>query len=166
MIHQAVAGDHPDRIAAVIDLTALEKVLSTSRAMVLPGSGTWYLPINPSSRQGNGMTEVERPRTDIALKHRSECSPGWPGDDPITPVSPVIAADRADCCIAGPVMRVFLPPTSVRTSSAQLLLCAHHCRESRTALARAGAAVYDAGGELLSSGEALARDGRKLWLPL
>lgn len=110
------------------------------------------------------MTEDERPHADIALRPASAPRHAMPFDDPIAPVSPVIAADRADCCSAGPVMRVILPATPDRTRTAQLLLCAHHCRESRRSLAHAGAAVYDANGQLLSSGEGLARDARQLWL--
>lgn len=111
------------------------------------------------------MTDEERRQTDVALKYRTERPDDWPGDDLTVEVAPMIAADRADCCSAGPAMRVVLPANSRNRNPADLLLCGHHCRESRTTLARAGAAVYNAEGRLLSSGETLARDGRHLWLP-
>ena len=122
------------------------------------------LPAARGLRDGVGMTEMERPKADVALKQRARRLSG-PGDDLIVTMASMIATDRADCCSAAPVMRAVLPATSARVQPAELLLCAHHCRSARTALARAAAAVYDASGQLLSSGEALARDGRQLWLP-
>jgi len=50
-------------------------------------------------------------------------------------------ADRACCCPAQPVVRVIIPPTSRRRHSVDLLLCGHHYRVSRPALAAAGARV-------------------------
>lgn len=51
-------------------------------------------------------------------------------------------ADRACCCPAYPVVRVVMPPTPQRPHRTDLLLCGHHYRVSRKALAAAGAAVY------------------------
>jgi hypothetical protein len=39
-----------------------------------------------------------------------------------------------------------MPSTPGREHSTELLLCGHHYRESRSALAAAGAAVFDAQG--------------------
>ncbi len=49
--------------------------------------------------------------------------------------------DRACCCPAQPVVRVIMPPTPQRRHSVDLLLCGHHYRVSRQALAAAGARV-------------------------
>lgn len=45
--------------------------------------------------------------------------------------------DRACCCPAPPVVRVIMPPTTQRRHSVDLLLCGHHYRISRPALAAA-----------------------------
>jgi hypothetical protein len=50
---------------------------------------------------------------------------------------------RADCCSAAAAYRVVLPATVDRAEPAELLLCGHHLRASRTALDRRGARVFD-----------------------
>jgi hypothetical protein len=52
------------------------------------------------------------------------------------------AGDSACCCPAYPVVRVVMPPTSQRPHPTDLLLCGHHYRVSRKAIAAAGAAVH------------------------
>jgi len=52
------------------------------------------------------------------------------------------AGDSACCCPAYPVVRVVMPVTPQRPHPTDLLLCGHHYRVSRKALADAGAAVY------------------------
>ena len=52
-------------------------------------------------------------------------------------------ASRACCCPARPVVRVIMPPAAGRRRSVDLLLCGHHYRVSRQALAAAGAAVSE-----------------------
>jgi hypothetical protein len=50
-------------------------------------------------------------------------------------------ADRACCCPAKATVRVTVPPTQARAHETDLLLCGHHYRASRTALAAAHAVV-------------------------
>jgi hypothetical protein len=51
------------------------------------------------------------------------------------------AADRSCCCVAKAVVRVVMPPTRARPHETELLLCGHHYRVSRQALAAAHASV-------------------------
>lgn len=51
--------------------------------------------------------------------------------------------ERACCCPARPVVRVTMPPAPGRPHRTDLLLCAHHYRASRRALAAAGAVVTE-----------------------
>lgn len=48
---------------------------------------------------------------------------------------------QACCCVARAVVRVVMPPTAARPHETELLLCGHHYRVSRAALAAAHAAV-------------------------
>lgn len=50
-------------------------------------------------------------------------------------------AGRACCCPANAVVRVIMPPTAARPRETELLLCGHHYRVSRPALAAAQATV-------------------------
>jgi len=50
-------------------------------------------------------------------------------------------SDRACCCVAWAVVRVVMPPTDGRPHETELLLCGHHYRAARTALAAARAVV-------------------------
>ena len=56
-------------------------------------------------------------------------------------------AARACCCPAQPVVRVIMPPTAERRHSVDLLLCGHHYRVSRRALAAARARIEDLPGK-------------------
>ena len=49
----------------------------------------------------------------------------------------------ACCCPAKPVVRVIMPPTATRPHRTELLLCGHHYRVSRQALAAANATVAE-----------------------
>ena len=51
--------------------------------------------------------------------------------------------NQADCCNARATYRVVLPITAERLHAAELLLCGHHLRASRTALEVRGAEIYD-----------------------
>jgi hypothetical protein len=51
--------------------------------------------------------------------------------------------DQACCCVARAVVRVVLPPTPDRPHETELLLCGHHYRVSRAALAGAHAQVEE-----------------------
>jgi hypothetical protein len=53
------------------------------------------------------------------------------------------ALDRACCCAAKAAVRVTMPPNPSRRHSTELLLCGHHYRVSRQALAAAGAVVRE-----------------------
>ena len=50
-------------------------------------------------------------------------------------------ADLACCCPAKATVRVTMPPTQARPHETDLLLCGHHYRASRAALAAAHAMV-------------------------
>jgi hypothetical protein len=56
-------------------------------------------------------------------------------------------AERACCCPARPAVVAVLPPGPGRGHETDLLLCGHHYRESRNALAAAGATVMAEGGQ-------------------
>jgi hypothetical protein len=63
------------------------------------------------------------------------------GADPVArSASP---GDQACCCPARAVVRVIMPPSPARPHTTDLLLCAHHFRMSRRALAAAQAAVCE-----------------------
>ena len=52
-----------------------------------------------------------------------------------------VAGALACCCPARATVQVIMPPTAARPHETDLLLCGHHYRASRTALAAAGAMV-------------------------
>jgi hypothetical protein len=52
-------------------------------------------------------------------------------------------ADRACCCSARPACIAIMPPANGREHDTDLLLCGHHYRVLRQALAAAGAYVLD-----------------------
>jgi hypothetical protein len=52
-------------------------------------------------------------------------------------------ADQACCCPAQAMVRVILPPTATRPLETGLLMCGHHYRGSRHALAAAHAIVCE-----------------------
>ena len=62
-----------------------------------------------------------------------------PLDDAIP--SREVAGTLACCCPARAMVQVVMPPTPARPYETDLLLCGHHYRASRTALAAAGAVV-------------------------
>jgi len=55
-------------------------------------------------------------------------------------------AGRACCCPGRPTVVAVMPPSAGRPHPTELLLCGHHYRVSRQALAAAGATVLDLGG--------------------
>jgi hypothetical protein len=55
-------------------------------------------------------------------------------------------ADRACCCPARPVVVAVMPEGPGRDHPTDLLLCGHHYRVSRRALAAAGAVILDRAG--------------------
>ena len=68
---------------------------------------------------------------------------GTPPDDQAAWAGPHDLGDRACCCPARPVVRVLIPPAPARPHSVDLLLCGHHYRTSRAALAAADAVIMD-----------------------
>ena len=72
--------------------------------------------------------------------------------------SPACQQDRACCCPAYPVVRVIMPPTPERPHSVDLLLCGHHYRVSRQALAAAGATIFSLPGRADAASAALFDD--------
>jgi hypothetical protein len=61
-------------------------------------------------------------------------------------------APRACCCPARPVIIAVVPPSKSRVRAVDVLLCAHHYRRSRAALAAAGAALLHISGLPVSAG--------------
>jgi hypothetical protein len=72
---------------------------------------------------------------------------GRPPQDEILPDSPIWREDRACCCPGQPVVRVIMPPTAERRHPVDLLLCGHHYRVSRQALAASHARVENLPGK-------------------
>lgn len=62
---------------------------------------------------------------------------------PGRPSAPRCNENRACCCPAWPVVRVIMPPGPGRPHPVDLLLCGHHYRTSRAALAAARARIED-----------------------
>ena len=81
-----------------------------------------------------------KPRFPLTGADRGAPETGGPRRDDILPA---VHEDRACCCPAYPVVRVIMPPTSERRHAVDLLLCGHHYRISRQALAAAGARIED-----------------------
>ena len=69
-------------------------------------------------------------------------APGLPHDDTIG-VGNAVVLGPACCCPANPVVRVIMPATAARPHRTELLLCGHHYRISRQALAAANATVTE-----------------------
>jgi hypothetical protein len=67
-------------------------------------------------------------------------------DESLAP-SPSRREDRACCCPAQPVVRAIIPPSPQRRHSVDLLLCGHHYRVSRQALAAARARIENLPGK-------------------
>jgi hypothetical protein len=65
---------------------------------------------------------------------------------PSVDLSAVRRAGRSCCCSAKPLVIAFIPPAPGRRHQTDLLLCGHHYRASRQALAGAGASVMDLDG--------------------
>ena len=77
------------------------------------------------------------------FEHHDRADP-VPLDDKLPgPARRLFLADRACCCPARPVVTVVIPAGRGRPCQADLLLCGHHYRVSRQALAAAGAAVRE-----------------------
>ena len=84
-------------------------------------------------------------------------APGLLHDDTIGAGSAVVLGP-ACCCPANPVVRVIMPATAARPHRTELLLCGHHYRVSRQALATANATVTELLGPAGSARTALLPD--------
>jgi hypothetical protein len=60
-------------------------------------------------------------------------------------------ADRSCCCVAKPVVIVFMPTATGHGKEADLLLCMHHYRACQQKLTASGARVVDASGALVTA---------------
>jgi hypothetical protein len=60
-------------------------------------------------------------------------------------------ADRACCCAAKPAVIAIIPEGNGHRAPTDLLLCGHHYRASRAALAARGATLLDANGYPLAT---------------
>lgn len=72
-----------------------------------------------------------------ARKNDAAAQPGPAG----LPAERARLANQACCCPAKAVVRVTMPPAAARPRETDLLLCGHHYRVSRHALAAASATV-------------------------
>lgn len=66
-----------------------------------------------------------------------------PIHDDLIETPSAVTSSQACCCPARPAVRVTMPPTATRRHSTDLLLCGHHYRVSREALAAAHAIVTE-----------------------
>ena len=88
-----------------------------------------------------------KPRFPYAGAGESAPESGSPAPrEPGLLISPAGREDRACCCPAWPVVRAIMPPTPERRHPVDLLLCGHHYRVSRQALAAAGATIFTLSG--------------------
>lgn len=72
----------------------------------------------------------------------------------VSDVTSPLSWQRADCCIAQAAYRVVLAGDTAQ-HPADLLLCGHHYRGSRSTLARMGATVYDERGRVVPADDRL-----------
>jgi len=75
--------------------------------------------------------------------HQPSASPAGSAIALYGPVARPGPGDRACCCVARAVVRVVMPPAPGRPHETELLLCGHHYRVSRRALAAAHARVQE-----------------------
>jgi hypothetical protein len=66
-----------------------------------------------------------------------------PGNVASMPADLSDLADQACCCPAQAMVRVIMPPTATRPVETGLLMCGHHYRAARRALAAAHATVCE-----------------------
>jgi len=64
-------------------------------------------------------------------------------------VTPLLPADRSCCCSAPPAFTVVVSRSLPKPHSVDLLMCGHHYRQSRVALAALGALVFASDGHLV-----------------
>lgn len=91
---------------------------------------------------GKPGTETLERVTDAAIAAATAAATGQ--GDVWRVFEPLHTSNPACCCCAQPVVRVVMPVTDSEREPTELLLCGHHFRVSRAALAAAGAVVFDA----------------------
>jgi hypothetical protein len=93
-------------------------------------------------------TTSESPGTSGRSAVVSEPPPGHAAEPALPPFEWGAArrAGRACCCPAKPAVIAVMPPSPGRAHPTDLLLCGHHYRVSRQALAAVGALVLDTDG--------------------
>jgi hypothetical protein len=101
------------------------------------------------------MLGTMKPRFPPAGADRAAPETGGPPWDDILPDSQAWRQDRACCCPGQPVVRVIMPPTPGRRHSVDLLLCGHHYRVHRQALAAAHARIENLPGKADAAAAAL-----------
>jgi hypothetical protein len=72
----------------------------------------------------------------------SAAAPCGPGDTTWS-ATPSELPGPACCCLAKTAVRITMPPTPARPHETDLLLCGHHYRVSRRAVAACGASVSE-----------------------
>jgi hypothetical protein len=107
------------------------------------------------------MLWIMKPRFPYMGADTSAPGSGRPPQDEMLPGSPAWREDWACCCPAQPVVRVIMPPTPRRPYSVDLLLCGHHYRVSRRALAAARARIEDLPGKADAAEAALLGSGHR-----
>ena len=85
-----------------------------------------------------------RPGTAAPPRTRQDTAP--PAATAFGELSDIQQAGRSCCCSARPMVVAFIPASAGRPHRTDLLLCGHHYRASRQALAAAGATVVDLDG--------------------
>ena len=96
----------------------------------------------------------------MRFPHR-HAAPSWLAENDLAGRGePPALAERACCCPARPVVRVLMPPAAARPHPVDLLLCGHHYRVSRNALAAAGAIAFDKSGAIVETGASDHEKGR------
>ena len=110
-------------------------VVAAGGSFALRTAGTSSLSKEASAHDALGM-KARFPRFGAVVGSKA-------GYHPADRAEPLAGAGRACCCVAWPVVTVVMPPAPGRPHPVDLLLCGHHYRVCRAAVAAAGAAVYD-----------------------
>ena len=92
-----------------------------------------------------------RPGTAALPRTRQDTAP--PAATTFGELSDIRRAGRSCCCSAMPMVVAFIPASPGRPHRTDLLLCGHHYRASKAALAAAGATILDMKGMRLADGE-------------
>jgi hypothetical protein len=120
--------------------------------MARPDPGASALRCRPATLDAGGMSMSQHPSYRGRLSRAAKTPAERPAPKPVAAVAPARRyAGRACCCPAAPAVIVMMPPAHGRQSETDLLLCGHHYRASKAALAAAGATVLDMNGVRLTA---------------